>query len=393
MVDDLVIAGGGPAMNARLAAAQEAAAIVHSSTHDAWVVLAHGKVLAGFRDSRLSSDRVTAFEHLARPRRPSRRWWTSSPAGWSSATRQPTRLRQPVQAAFTTRRMARLAPAVTAIIDDLLDPVAEGGGADLREALAVPLPAIVIAQLLGVPRSDRALFRRWSNELAGIVFAASFRAADDVAALAGASSFATYFGDLVQYISLAPERAGQRAADATCRRILGGTRRPFWGSVFTGPRVSRQSHRIGEHDLAGGSDAFGGGGEFVQQASHAVVTDPGVRLGRDLVSTAFDPLAELSSWIRWPPIRSQKIASEQPINSVLPVVGRPASTLLIHLRRDAFTRREQDMGLAAVETLGGQERDVRVAAVLAQRRRGLPHRRNWVRRRGNTTIRREQGPA
>ncbi len=83
----------------------------------------------------------------------------------------------------------------------------------------MPLPAIVIAELLGVPRSDRVLFQRWSNELAGIVFAASFRAADDVAALAGASSFATYFGDLVQHISLAPDRAGQRAADATYRRI------------------------------------------------------------------------------------------------------------------------------------------------------------------------------
>ncbi len=122
MVDDLVLAGGGPALNVRLAAAREAAAIVHSSTHDAWVVLAHGEVLAGFRDTRLSSDRVTAFEHLARRRPAAFQTVVDVLSGWMVFRDPPahTRLRQPVQAAFTPRRMARLAPPVTAIIDDLL---------------------------------------------------------------------------------------------------------------------------------------------------------------------------------------------------------------------------------------------------------------------------------
>ena len=56
-------------------------------------------------------------------------------------------------------------------VDDLLDRVDDAGGGDLRPLLTAPLPALVIADLLGVPRADREQFQQWSDQLAQVVFA------------------------------------------------------------------------------------------------------------------------------------------------------------------------------------------------------------------------------
>jgi cytochrome P450 len=45
------------------------------------------------------------------------------------------------------------------LVDELLDAVADDGGMDVMASFAVPLPVIVIAELLGVPPSDRGFFR------------------------------------------------------------------------------------------------------------------------------------------------------------------------------------------------------------------------------------------
>jgi cytochrome P450 len=74
-----------------------------------------------------------------------------------------TRLRALVNKAFTPRAVERLAPRIRRIIDELLDPVAEGESFDLIEALAGPLPVIVIAEMLGIDSADRDDFKRWSE--------------------------------------------------------------------------------------------------------------------------------------------------------------------------------------------------------------------------------------
>jgi cytochrome P450 len=74
-----------------------------------------------------------------------------------------TRLRALVNKAFTPRAVERLAPRIRRIIDELLDPVAEGESFDLIEALAGPLPVIVIAEMLGIDPADRDDFKRWSE--------------------------------------------------------------------------------------------------------------------------------------------------------------------------------------------------------------------------------------
>ncbi len=76
-----------------------------------------------------------------------------------------TRVRGLVAKAFTPRRVAALRPRIEAIVDELLGPVARRGAMDAIEALAAPLPAIVIAELLGVPAEDHRQFKQWSSEL------------------------------------------------------------------------------------------------------------------------------------------------------------------------------------------------------------------------------------
>jgi cytochrome P450 len=76
-----------------------------------------------------------------------------------------TRLRRLVSKAFTPRAVEDLRPRIQNIVDFLLDDVADNGEMDLVQALAYPLPVIVIAEMLGVPTEDRADFKRWSDDL------------------------------------------------------------------------------------------------------------------------------------------------------------------------------------------------------------------------------------
>ncbi|MCC6169208.1 MAG: cytochrome P450 [Caldilineaceae bacterium] len=76
-----------------------------------------------------------------------------------------TRLRGLVNKAFTARMVDRLQGRVEAVAHELLDRIQPQGQADLIDAFALPLPIIVIADLLGIPTRDRSRFRTWSNAL------------------------------------------------------------------------------------------------------------------------------------------------------------------------------------------------------------------------------------
>jgi len=76
------------------------------------------------------------------------------------------RLRTLVNKAFTPRVVAELRPRIQGIADELLDAAAGRGELDAIADLAMPLPLIVIAELLGVPLECRADLKRWSDALA-----------------------------------------------------------------------------------------------------------------------------------------------------------------------------------------------------------------------------------
>jgi len=77
-----------------------------------------------------------------------------------------TRMRAIVNRVFTPRRVEALRPRIEEIARELLAAAPAEGGFELMAGLAQPLPVIVIAELLGVPPSDRAQFKEWSNALA-----------------------------------------------------------------------------------------------------------------------------------------------------------------------------------------------------------------------------------
>ncbi|MBE1441128.1 cytochrome P450 [Paenibacillus sp. OAS669] len=76
-----------------------------------------------------------------------------------------TQMRAIVNKAFTPKVVNDLAPHIASITNELLDKVIRSGQMDTVHDLAVPLPVIVIAELLGVPPKDRHLFKEWSDVL------------------------------------------------------------------------------------------------------------------------------------------------------------------------------------------------------------------------------------
>lgn len=74
------------------------------------------------------------------------------------------KMRKLVSRAFTPKVVADLEPRIAAITHELLDQVS-GDEMELVNDLAYPLPVIVIAELLGVPASDRGLFKQWVDKM------------------------------------------------------------------------------------------------------------------------------------------------------------------------------------------------------------------------------------
>ncbi len=146
-----------------------------------------------------------------------------------------TRLRKLVAGSFTPRVLEAIRPEVERLVERLLDRIDRPGVVDLVGEFAYPLPAIVIAQLLGAPEEGRAQFQQWSHDL--VSFVGSGRPLPDRATRADASlhNFRTYLEPLIEaahaeprdnLISLlaAPGDDGERLTQdelvATCVTLL-----------------------------------------------------------------------------------------------------------------------------------------------------------------------------
>lgn len=74
-------------------------------------------------------------------------------------------LRGLVSQVFTPRAIAQLEPRIRAITEELLDQTDGQHEIELIDALAYPLPVTVIAEMLGVPPTDRPQFKRWTDQM------------------------------------------------------------------------------------------------------------------------------------------------------------------------------------------------------------------------------------
>jgi hypothetical protein len=76
-----------------------------------------------------------------------------------------TRLRKLVSKAFTPRAISAWRPRIEAVTDELLDRVEARGEMDLIADLALPVPATLICEMMGVPVEDRDTFTQWTADV------------------------------------------------------------------------------------------------------------------------------------------------------------------------------------------------------------------------------------
>ncbi|MCO8303474.1 MULTISPECIES: cytochrome P450 [Streptomyces] len=122
---------------------------------EVWLVTRHSDARAVLSDERFSSD----FSREGFPAR-----MTVQPPGPGTFIRmdppEHSRLRRAVVDEFKRKRVEALRPAVQTIVDDLIDSMLKSGSpADLVQCIALPLPTLVICELLGVPYADRHFFQ------------------------------------------------------------------------------------------------------------------------------------------------------------------------------------------------------------------------------------------
>ncbi|TMR35036.1 cytochrome P450 [Nonomuraea zeae] len=130
-------------------------------------VLGHPKVSVQPANGipRLSPSEAAAMESMAAAERAEKK----SAGGTSFIMMddpEHARLRRMVTSAFTVKRVEAMRPATQKIADDLIDAMLAGPKpGDLVEAFALPLPSLVISNLLGVPYDDHELFQANSRTI------------------------------------------------------------------------------------------------------------------------------------------------------------------------------------------------------------------------------------
>ncbi|MEJ2855617.1 MULTISPECIES: cytochrome P450 [unclassified Saccharothrix] len=155
----------------------------------AWLITGHEESRAVLADPRFSSDRFRSERVLRKLPETLRRRMTDPAvrAGNFIAMDAPehTRYRRLLTGQFTVRRMRQLTPRIQEIVTEHLDAMlANGTKADLVQAFALPVPSLVICELLGVAYEDRAQFQERSSTLLRLSAPAEdvVRAADELRA-------------------------------------------------------------------------------------------------------------------------------------------------------------------------------------------------------------------
>jgi cytochrome P450 len=108
-----------------------------------------------------------------------------------------TRLRRLVSKAFTPRAIERLRPRAQGLAETLVERALEARSFDVIAGLALPVPATVICEMLGVPVADRDRFTQWTAEATHLL-ASVFSPPDVVErALAATRALEGYFDALI----------------------------------------------------------------------------------------------------------------------------------------------------------------------------------------------------
>ncbi|MDT5111293.1 MAG: hypothetical protein QOE20_3183 [Mycobacterium sp.] len=181
-----------------------------------WLITGHEVARELFADSRVSvDDRRSGFPHWnehmlstvnKRPR-----------SVFTSDAEEHTRYRRMLSKPFTFKRVEGLRPAIQKITDECIDAILAGPQpADIVSALALPVPTVVISELLGVPYEDHEFFQHHAN-----VGLARFASAED--GQKGAMSLAKYLSNLVEAkMAIPPGEGTEDAVSDLAERVTAG---------------------------------------------------------------------------------------------------------------------------------------------------------------------------
>ncbi|EGX59762.1 cytochrome P450 [Streptomyces zinciresistens K42] len=156
-----------------------------------WAVTGHAEQKALLSDARLSVDfALPGFPSPVDPRH-SRRQSAGDLSFVGMDDPEHTRLRRMVSGAFTIKRVEAMRASIQRMTDAFIDDILAGPKpVDLVQALALPLPSLVISDLLGVPYQDHDFFQTNSKTLVSAVTTGEQRQAAHAA-------LAQYLDDLI----------------------------------------------------------------------------------------------------------------------------------------------------------------------------------------------------
>jgi cytochrome P450 len=135
----------------------------------AWMVTRYDDVKKGFHDRRLAVSRpMPPAEIFEEAFRDTYRAYASSLKTWMVISEPPnhTRRRKLANRGLTPTAIEGLRPQIQEIVDELLAAMPTSGEVDFVKSFAYPLPAAVIALLIGVPKTVLKDLHRWSDAIA-----------------------------------------------------------------------------------------------------------------------------------------------------------------------------------------------------------------------------------
>src|SRR5206468_46723 len=181
-----------------------------SGSLNAWVVTRYADVVEIFdRPETFSSDRFRKIDERYASQRPAVRAVADVLRHWLVFRDPPDhdRLRGLLQSSFTPRQLEASRDRIERTVDALLGAVVGRGRMDFIRELAFPLPAMVIAGLMGLPHADLGQIKAWSDRLA-VYLGGAVDARDNFGeASAGIAGLVDYFGRLLR------EREGRQRDD------------------------------------------------------------------------------------------------------------------------------------------------------------------------------------
>ena len=138
---------------------------------DAYLLTRHADIVAALKDRRLDTANLSkGLERLSAAEQEELLPLRRSIQLWMGHTDPADHLRfqQLLKRYFTPVTVNALRPRVREITHELLDAVARHGQMDIVKDLAYPLPANVIAEILGMPASDRVQLQLWSRDILAV---------------------------------------------------------------------------------------------------------------------------------------------------------------------------------------------------------------------------------